>query len=67
MTDDQKNIQALMDTVNAHRDKISWLEKVVRIQGNSIATQQNQIQQMNISFANATAVMGHGSTVKEDG
>ena len=64
MTDDQKNIQALMETVNAHRDRLTKLEQVIQIQGRSIATQQNQIVQMNISFANATAG-NHGATVPE--
>lgn len=66
MTDDQRNIQALMETVNAHRDRITELEKIVQIQANSIATQQNQIQQMFVSFGHAAATMGHGATVKDD-
>ena len=60
-----KQFRAILETLNAHRDTIAQQAEQIQILANSIATIQEQIKQMFLSMANATATMGHGATVKD--
>ena len=62
----ERNISALVDTINAQGDAIKQLQERVEIQSRSIITLGNDLASTRAAMAAAAATMGTGPTVRNN-
>ncbi|MHA1859142.1 MAG: hypothetical protein ACTSUU_06825 [Candidatus Thorarchaeota archaeon] len=58
----RRNINALVETMQAHGKRVDNLEKQIQVQAQALTTLGNQLKASQLAMANAALTMGTGPT-----